>query len=55
MITFYNSRCDPYSRAVKILAIYLNIPLNEVFVHPFIDAKTSEFFKVNIISYYMSV
>ena len=50
MITFYNSGCDPYSRAVKILAIYLNIPLNDVFVHPLRDTKTSEFLKVNIVS-----
>ena len=52
MITFYSSRSDPYSRAVKILATYLNIPLNEVFVHPFLDTITSEFLKVNIICQY---
>jgi len=50
MITFYNSRFDPFSRAVKMLATHLNIPLHEIIVQPFSDTRTSEFHNVNKLS-----
>lgn len=46
-IDFYTARIDPYSRAVKMLATHLNIPLNEIYVRPFTDTQTDKYTKVS--------
>ncbi|XP_054160479.1 glutathione S-transferase 1-like [Oppia nitens] len=46
-IDFYTSRISPYCRAVKMLATHLNIPLNEIYIRPYIDTQTDEYKKIN--------